>query len=101
MVDQTWRCMRLVASENDFSPGSLKVVELDLLREQDIAQRLALLVNPEGNAEGDDRSWGQGADGLVDGLMHRTRSARTHLGDGVKHRRAVDRAEIVIKPPFK
>ena len=56
MIDQSRCCVGLVAPENNFGSRPLKIVELDLPRQQDVTNGLFVLADPEGDADSDDRS---------------------------------------------
>ncbi len=89
--------MGLIAAQNDgVFADPLQVVELQLLRDQDIADPLLLLVHAESDAHQEHRARSQRFDAFLHGLLRGAQPARAHFGQRQKHPRIAHRAEVAV-----
>src|SRR6266446_5677038 len=76
--------------------NSLQLVEPQLLRKQNVSDRLPFFVQSESDPYGGNSRRFESSNRFINGLLHSSGTTRTHFGDCVKHARFIDRAQVVV-----
>src|SRR5262249_48202344 len=90
--------MWLISSCHDIASNSLKVIQPELLRNQDVPNRLLVFIYPECNADHNHSRRREGVDTFVHRLLRPTYSPRSHFRERHEGTCIVDFAQVKIDP---